>query len=193
MPDPHATPPTRPPLAPATQTCARTFAVIACLFFVAGVRSTGQDTDAPLLTIDDITTAIGSDTDAQGALSTALAFQFRPQSRPRQEYFLSSQVRAEWLPTIEGVEFVRLTGAEIAGHLANCGRYWLLRRVERSDNAVWVELTHRCGGQSRSHVVSFSDGQWRLGWPNRPPGTVGFVGGVGSGFVGRPPGCPCLR
>jgi len=38
----------------------------------------------------------------------------------RREFFLASQIRTEWLPSIAGVEFVCLADAEVVGHISAC-------------------------------------------------------------------------
>jgi hypothetical protein len=95
-------------------------------------------------------------------------------NRDRQAFLLASQIRKEWLPVVQGVEFVRLADSDIAGHLSSCGRYWIISQFERTDNVVSMWLDQRCGGTALHYIVSFDGSEWRLG----PPGT--------------PPGCPCL-
>ena len=78
----------------------------------------------------------------------------QPAERSRREFFLASQIRNEWLPTVQRVEFVRLSDNDIAAHLAKCGYYWMIYRVERSDNVVSLWLFQNCGSTARDYVVS---------------------------------------
>jgi hypothetical protein len=143
-----------------------------------------------MLTSGEIVSIIGSDVDARGAISAVLTHAMAQRSK---EFFLATQISSEWLPTIPGVELVRLLDSEIAAHLANCGRYWVVGRVERADNVVSLFLSQKCGGTSLDYLVSFDGRAWRLG----PPGTGrdggGWVPGIGSGIAGRVPECRCLQ
>lgn len=110
----------------------------------------------------------------------------------RREFVLASQIRTEWLPSIRGLEFVRLADAEIVRHISACGRYRLVDKVERVDNVVSMMLTQRCGGTARSYIVSFEGNEWRLGPPGTGKDGGGWTPGIASGFGGGPPpGCRC--
>jgi hypothetical protein len=168
------------------------FIVLVFLTFSSSVvEPRGQDGLGPPLTSVAIAAAIGSDADARTVIAMVLSHAMQPAESSRREFFLASQIRNEWLPTVQRVEFVRLSDDDIAAHLAQCGYYWMIYRVERSDNVVSLWLSQKCGSGTRDYVVSFDGREWRLG----PPGTGndggGWAPGIGSGFSGRPPGCPC--
>ena len=173
-----------------------TRAVFLALVFLVpapSVTSTrGQDVVAPPLTGAAVAAAIGRDTDARAVIAIVLGHAMQPAERSRREFFLASQIRNEWLPTVQRVEFVRLSDTDIAAHLATCGYYWMIDRVERTNNVVSLRLRQRCGGTSLGYVVSFDGREWRLGPPGTGKDGGGWGPGRGSGFNGRPPGCPCL-
>jgi hypothetical protein len=148
-----------------------------------------QDRPIPTLSIADIVTKIGSETDARAVLIAVLAHAM--ENRSKREFFLASQVRNEWLPVGRATEFVRLSESEISGHLTACGSYWEIGNVQRNDNVVSLALGQKCRGTALFYMASFDGREWRLGPPNNNQG--GWGPGIGSGFVGRPPGCPCLR
>jgi hypothetical protein len=160
--------------------------ILTFVAFISTVNPTAQQA-TPLLTINDITTRIGTDVDARHVFATILTHAMG-HSR---EFVLASQIRQAWLPAIPNGEFVRLAESDIPEHLAGCGTYWMIDRVERADNVVSVRLSTRCGCSFRDYMVSFDGNEWRLG----PPGTDkahGWVPGIGSGCFGPPPGCPCF-
>jgi hypothetical protein len=162
-----------------------------CSVLMTAESLTGQNPATPLLTLNDIAVAINDEMDARHVFVTVLTHGMG--NHERREFFLASQVRSEWLPVIPGVEFVRLTDTEIAGHLSACGHYWLVSKVERVDNVVSMKLNQRCGGTMLDYIVSLEGQQWRLGPPGTGKDGGGWGPGIGSGFVGRPPGCPCLN
>ena len=150
----------------------------------------GQDPTARVLTSNDIKAEIGTDADARSVMSQVLTHLMV--NHDRREFFLASQIRTEWLPSTPGVEFVRLADAEVVGHISACGVYWLVAKVERVDNVVSMMLNQRCGGTTRSYIVSFEGNEWRLGPPGIGKSGRGWGPGIGSGFVGgRPPECRC--
>ena len=98
------------------------FVALVVLAFLLGVSSTrGQDVLVSQITSANVTAEIGSDADARSVLAMVLTHAVA--SRSKKEFFLASQIRDEWLPTVKGVEFVRLSDSEIAGHLGKCGYY----------------------------------------------------------------------
>ena len=149
-----------------------------------------QDQAIPTLSIADIVTKIGSETDARAVLIAVLTHAM--ENRSKREFFLASQVRNEWLPAGHSTEFVRLADTELADHLAACGSYWEVGNVQRTDNVVSLALGQKCRGTALFYIVSFDGREWRLG-PPTSRGVWGWTPGIGSGFAGRPPGCPCLR
>ena len=154
---------------------------------VTGGSWSGQSPTSPTLTIADIVTKIGSEVDARAVLITVLTHAMA--SGSKREFFLASQVRNEWLPPVRGVEFVRLADAEISGHLAGCGTYWLMSNVQRNDNVVSLVLSQRCGGTSLGYIASLGERGWWLGPPGNNNG--GWAPGIGSGLLmRRPPACP---
>src|SRR5829696_3403294 len=66
----------------------------------------------------DIAVVIGSDVHAQQLVSDTLR-DISPSNR--RLFVLAHQIRVEWLPQIDGVEFVRLSNAEAAASLSACG------------------------------------------------------------------------
>jgi hypothetical protein len=162
---------------------------ICVLLMMAGSRA-GQDSTARVLTSNDITAEIGTDVDARRVVAQVLTHLLV--NHGRREFFLASQMRAEWLPSIPGVEFVRLSDAGIAGHISTCGTYWLVDKVERIDNVVSMMLNRKCGGTVMGYIVSLAGGEWRFGPPGNGKDGGGWVPGIGSGFLGGPPpGCRC--
>jgi hypothetical protein len=150
-----------------------------CSMLMAAGSWAGQDSTARVLTSNDIKAEIGTDADARSVVAQVLTDLMV--NHERREFFLASQIPTEWLPSIPGVEFVRLADAEIVGHISACGRYWLVVKVQRVDNVVSMMLNQRCGATVRDYIVSFEGNQWRL-----------VPGGIGSGFLGGPPpGCRC--
>jgi hypothetical protein len=149
-----------------------------------------QGSTARVLTSRAIAAEIGSEADARSVVAQVLTHLMI--NHERREFVLASQMRAEWLPPIPGVEFVRLVDAEIVRHISTCGVYWLVDKVERVDNVVSMRLTHRCGGALRDYIVSFEGNAWHLGPPGTGKDGGGWRPGIGSGFGGgRPPGCRC--
>jgi hypothetical protein len=164
----------------------RTSVAAICSVLMATGGWAGQDSAARVLTSNDIKANIGTDADARSVVAQVLTHFMI--NHERREFFLASQIPAEWLPSISGVEFVRLADAEIVGHTSACGRYWIFSNVERADSVVRMKLSQRCGGTTMDYIASFEGNQWRLG----PPGGGSWVPGVGSGFVGGPPAdCRC--
>ena len=155
------------------------------LILTAGIVL-GQNQTARTLTSNDIIARIGSEVDVRNVMARVLSHAMQG---GRREYFLASQMRAEWLPVVQGVEYVRLADDEIAAHLSACGRYWIIG-LERSGNVVSMRLGQRCGGTVLEYIVSFDGREWRLGPPDL--GKNGWGPGIGSGFFGgRPPECVC--
>jgi hypothetical protein len=111
---------------------------ICVLLMMAGSRA-GQDSTARVLTSNDITAEIGTDVDARRVVAQVLTHLLV--NHGRREFFLASQMRAEWLPSIPGVEFVRLSDAGIAGHISTCGTYWLVDWVNIEPTATRIGIT----------------------------------------------------
>jgi hypothetical protein len=143
-----------------------------------------------MLTSGDIVSIIGSAADARRAISAVLTHGMAQRSR---EFFLATQISSEWLPTIPGVELVRLLDSEIATHLANCSRYWVVGRVEPAGNVVSMFLSQKCGGRSLRYLVSFDGRAWRLGTPATGKDGSSWRPGIGSGIARPAPDCPCLH
>ena len=164
-------------------------AAICSVLMTAGSWA-GQDSTGRVLTSNAIQAEIGTDADARSVV--ALVSSHVMVNHERREFFLASQIRTEWLPSIRGVEFVRLADADIVRHISACGVYWLVDKVERVDNVVSIRLSQRCGGTSRDYIVSFEGNDWHLGPPGTGKDGGGWVPGMGSGFGGgHPPGCRC--
>ncbi len=102
--------------------------IVLLLITVAfGESGSSQALSTPILTSGEIVSIIGSEVDARGAISAVVTHAMAQRSK---EFFLATQISSEWLPNIPGVELVRLLDSEIAAHLANCGRYWVVGRVK---------------------------------------------------------------
>jgi hypothetical protein len=159
---------------------------------VAAPRPTVQ-VERPPLTSEAIIAAIGSEDDARQVVRLVLGGLFAQQSNGGL-FVLASQIRDAWLPEtkVAGIEMIRLTDAEVQGHLAACGDYWELFDVTKRDNVVSMMASSRCGCSTRSFVTTFEDGRWHLGPPRAGAGAAGWVGGIGSGCMGRPAGCACF-
>jgi hypothetical protein len=161
-----------------------------CSMLMAAGSWAGQDSTAPVLTSNDIKAEIGTDADARSVVAQVLTHLMV--NHQRREFFLATQIPTEWLPSIPGVEFVRLADAEIVGHISACGLYWSVDKVQRVDNVVSMMLRQKCGGTGLGYIVSFEGNQWRLGPPGTGKDGGGWGPGIGSGFVGGPPpGCRC--
>jgi len=161
-----------------------------CSVLMAAGHWASQDSTARILTSDDIKAEIGTDVDARRIVAQVLTHLMV--NHERREFFLASQIRTEWLPSIPGVEFVRLADAEVNKHISACGRFWLVDKLERVDNVVSMTLNQKCGGTVRAYIVSLDGNEWRLGPPGVGKDSPGWAPGIGSGFPGGPPlGCRC--
>jgi len=150
----------------------------------------GQNPADPQLAITDIIATIGSDVDARNVFAKVLTHAMA--NRGRRAFFLASQIRNEWLPVVQGADFLRLADTEIAEYLSACGSYWIIDYLERADNVVSIRLAQKCGGAALYYIVSFDGSEWRLGPPGTGKDGGGWAPGIGSGRANRPPGCPCL-
>jgi hypothetical protein len=146
------------------------------------------------LSVEEIAAAIGTDADAAGVFSAIFAHMFRSTAGSRQirESLLLSQLRPEWLPVVEGVDFDLMTAVEAEALIQNCGRYWFVTRVDRADKVVTVVLNRRCACAAREYVVSLNGDEWRLGPPGTGENGRGWGPGMTCGCAGRPAGCPCF-
>ena len=145
----------------------------------------------PPLTSEAIAAAIGSEADAREVVRLVLGSLFGQQSSGR-FFVLASQVREAWLPEPTAIEIIRLTDADVQRHLATCGDYWGLFDVTKKDNVVSMTAGSRCGCSTRSFLATFENDGCHLGPPRASAGAGGWIEGIGSGCVGRPPGCPCF-
>src|SRR5262245_28840142 len=110
------------------------------LIVTAGAGATQDASTRPRpapLTTADIVTRIGSEADARAVVLTVLT---HAMAQLRHEFFLAKQVRQEWLPVVGRAELVRVGENDIAGHLASCGTYWVIRDVERTGDVVSLRL-----------------------------------------------------
>src|SRR5882724_2087441 len=105
-----------------------------CSVLITAGSWASQDSTPHVLTSNDIKAEIGTDADARSVVAQVLAHLMV--NHEHREFLLASQIPTEWLPSTPGVELVRLADADIAGHIAACGRYWLLEQVKRVDNVV---------------------------------------------------------
>ena len=169
-----------------------TLGAVVAVALVSAANVLAQDAPGPPPTVASITAAIGSDADARDVFSIVFTHMFQP-SYQATKFLLSSQVRPGWLPAIDRVDFVLLTDAEAATLISNCGTYWRVSRVEHSDKVVSLRFDERCGGTRLEYVVSFDGHAWRLGPPGTGQNGGGWSPGIGSGFSGPPPDCPCFQ
>lgn len=161
-------------------------AALLTLLVLFGPTLTAQRTGPPL-DADQIVKQIGTEADAKAIFALVFAHLRADKTRA---LFLSSQIRPAWVPDDDQV--VRLGDIDAQATLNNCGTYWIVSRVQHSDNVITLQLDSRCSAAGREYTVHYSGGRWRPGPPDLPEGHVWFVG-TGSGFVGGPPpGCPCL-
>src|SRR5436309_1005464 len=86
-------------------------AVFVCLVAAFTATLYGQNSPAPSpFSADVLAAEIGDADDARTVISAVL--RMMPHSTPRPELFLRQQLRPEWLPLNEGVEYVLLTESE---------------------------------------------------------------------------------
>ncbi len=170
---------------------ARTLGAACAVAMLATAPAASQEASAPPLTRASLSAAIGSDADARDIFSLVFAHMFQSGS-PRQEFLLNSQFRPDWLPVVDRVDLVLLTEPDAAALLVKCGRYWMVGPIKRVGDVVSLTVSQRCGGTMREYVASFDGRAWRLGPPGTGENGRGWAPGIGSGFVGRPTGCPCL-
>lgn len=166
-----------------------TIAILAWLPF-ATTAPAGQGPAARKpLTQDQIVAVIGSATDAGRALWQVLSHALAHTQPPH--HLLSSQIRAEWLPTIDGMPLVLLSDDDAMALAGACGTYWVIETIRREGDVVSLFLGRRCSGGTLAYIVSFDGQDWRLG----PPGTGrdggGFATGFGRGVYGGGPPLEC--
>jgi hypothetical protein len=135
----------------------------------------------------EIAEAIGTDADAGAVLRVVLA---HAMTQSHREFFLASQIADEWSGRLSRANVVLLSETDAVQHLAACGSYWVVERVQRTADTVSLWLTNRCGGSTLHYLVSFDGHEWKLGPPARGGG--GWVPGIGSGIAGHLAECPCL-
>jgi hypothetical protein len=152
-------------------------AAICAVLITAAI--TGQDKAAAPLVSSDIVDIIGSDAAARTVIAKVLTDALGQYHRS--EFLLASQIRREWLPVVQGVNFVLLPDSEIRGFLSRCGQYWVISDLTRTKNLVKMLLGLKCGGSARGYSVSFDGKDWQ------PRQT-----GIGSGIPMPQPDCPCL-
>ena len=166
-----------------TSQAMRRFALGVCLILaMAGSSGARQNATTPRLpqTDTDIAGAIGNDVEARALISNELTH-LRPFGG--RVLVLSRQIRVEWLPKVEGVEFVRLSDADAAKLLTSCGTYWVIAAAVTDRGRLRISTNEQCNASTHGTDFERRDGEWR------PAGT-----GVGAGFVGGPPAecLPCL-
>ena len=144
--------------------------------FIAVVSAKAQE--QPLPRIDDITATFGNEAEAGTVFLKVLTHLF--QQGNRKEFLLRDQIRPEWLPKSDRVQFVLTTEAD-ATKVSECNLYWRVAKVERSGNVITIRFNQRCGGTTKDYRVERNGQEWQFA-----------LAGIGSGFVGRPEGCPCV-
>jgi hypothetical protein len=136
------------------------------------------------LTEVQIVSAIGSDADAGRVMWRVFSHAFA--YRGSRHHLLREQVRAAWLPHIEGTELVLVSDAEATALAGRCETYWIIENVRRANEVVSLNLRRQCAGTTLGYIVSFDGQDWRLGPPGLAAGQ-GWAPGIGSGFYGGPP------
>ena len=148
-----------------------------CAISITTASSAAQSKAPAPLVSSDMIDIIGSEVDARAVIAQVLA----ETAHLRATVFLASQIRSEWLPVVEGIDFVRLPETEIRTFLSGCGRYWIITGLKRTQNVVTLRLELKCGCTARDYTASLDGNIWRVG-----------LNGVGSGCLGPPPDCPCF-
>ena len=147
-----------------------------------GASQANQAVSQPSIQADtDIVAVIGNDMEAATLMSATLK-ELRPSDG--RVFVLSRQIPPDWLPRVEGVEFVRLSEPEAVARSAACGHYWIFS-VANSPRPGNLRITtgQRCNAGTSGKEFARRDGEWR---------DTG-ISGVGSGWVGPPPEClACL-
>src|SRR5687768_9693702 len=77
----------------------------------------------PIQSDIEIQTAIGTPGDAATLMSSVLRG-LEPYSE--QVFVLSRQVRPEWVPRVQGIQFVRLSDDDALARSTACGDYWVI-------------------------------------------------------------------
>ncbi len=138
---------------------------------------------APLQDDVAIATAISGDAEAATLISAILKGLTPSDGRV---FVLSRQTRVEWLPQVDGIEFVRLSDGEAVARSSTCGNYWVIsaHRLSRNGN-LDISTRLRCSASVSSMEFALRDSEWR---------DTGRRG-IGSGWVdGPPPECvACLQ
>jgi len=141
-----------------TNSCGtRAVAAILCLILAFMKNAQAQGFAAVPLTAALVEVEIGGADDARAVISAVLAQKFPPGNRSRREFLLSGQVRSEWLPVVEGVEFVRLSDSEAATAVLNCGTYWQIGGLHRQGDVVSLVLSQKCRGGSEDTESPVTD------------------------------------
>ena len=153
--------------------------VAICAVLMTTANWAEQRNAATPLSSTDIIAIIGSDVDARTVISKVLIDALA--DRRGREFVLASQIRSEWLPVVQGVDFVRIPDTEIREFLSSCGSYWIITDLARSRNVVTLLLYRKCSGTSLGYSVSFDGSEWRLRQT-----------GIGSGIPMPQPDCPCV-
>jgi hypothetical protein len=158
-------------------------AVSAVVLFAIGTSQASQTVSRPPVQSDtDIVSVIGNDADAAILISAILNDLSRSDSPV---FVLGRQIRAFWLPPVEGVDFVRLSDGEAAARTSACGHYWFVT-VEKVPRTGDLRVSRRRTCSASVHTKDFVlwQGQWRQ-----------TRTGIGSGWVGGPPPecVACLR
>lgn len=156
---------------------------VAVAFSAIGIGQANQTAPQPPIQTDsDIVAVVGNDAGAATLVPAILSDLTRSDSPV---FVLDRQIRASWLPHVEGVEFVRLSDAEAAARRADCNNYWFVN-VVRNPRTSGVRLSRRqtCSASVHGKDFELRQGVWRL-----------TSTGVGSGWVGGPPPecVACLR
>jgi hypothetical protein len=138
---------------------------------------------APVQDASDIAAAFGNDADAATLMPAIVKGLLASDG---QVFVLSRQIRAEWLPLVAGVEFVRLSDVEAVTRSSTCGEYWVISVHKLPDNGnLAVRTGRRCSASASGMEFAFRDGEWR---------DTGRRG-TGSGwYIGPPAEClACLQ
>jgi hypothetical protein len=155
------------------------------------VTTSAQVTESEPQTESEIAGLLGSDAEAMALISDEL--KHVGSVRRDGVAVLSRQIRDEWVPQMDGVEFLRLSDADAVKRLASCetsGTYWLVLVSQLDGGMVRITTTEKCGGVSYVARFERHEGQWRV--PGVGPG-MGWARAIASGLTSIPPECECLK
>jgi hypothetical protein len=131
------------------------------------------DQGPSLLSAHEIVSIVGSEATAAVVVSQALRHVLEPTGARTVSVF-ASQIPAAWLPALPGVEFVRMSDADMRSHYARCGEYLYLAANKTGEKLV---LTVVEGNKCQRHGQEVWFRQTPSGWVLDFSHLGGFGGG----------------